>query len=656
MRGTRRVRTAAPHQDDERYRAVVQRSADAISLWDGTVLVYANPAFAELLGLPDAAAAIGLSGEDFAVAEDWPGLRQRLLARQAGAEPPDRYESRVRRRDGTVLDVEASAAVVTVDGRRSSLLILRDVTGRRRVDEASLRLTAIVETSVDAIFSTAGDDWSIDSWNRGAERLYGYPAAEIIGQSVRLLVPPERAAEVADSFLRLTAGQHVERTETVGLAKGGRRIDVSLSISPVRDAGGSIVGCATIARDVGDVRRAREATDETNRQLAEALAELQEAHQRMVQQERLRAMGEMASGIAHDFNNQLGLVLGHAELLLKFPQDWGDREAVEESLTTIYTAAQDAAAAVRGLRIFYQASDEALDAMTSIDLPKLLEQVVTLTQARWHDQALSSGARIKTIVEQSAIPPVLGLAAELREALTNLIFNAVDAMPQGGELALRARFDGQHVVLTVGDTGVGMAEDVRRRCFEPFFSTKGELGTGLGLSMVYGIVRHHGGTIDVVSAPGRGTTFTIRLRPAASAAAPSDQAAVLPTRSVRVLLAEDEPGLRRLAARALREAGHVVEAASNGREALDLFRAHPFDLVLTDHAMPEMSGDQLAVAVKSISASTPVVLLTGFADLMEWGRQNPPGVDLILSKPITAPDLSAAIAQIGKRGDGRGAD
>jgi CheY-like chemotaxis protein len=239
----------------------------------------------------------------------------------------------------------------------------------------------------------------------------------------------------------------------------------------------------------------------------------------------------------------------------------------------------------------------------------------------------------------------LGNDADLREALTNLIFNAVDAMPQGGTVAITGRAVDAQVVLSVSDTGTGMTDEVRRRCLEPFFTTKGERGTGLGLSMVYGIVRRHAGTLDIQSEVGRGTTFVIRLpsqeKTAEANSGQTTEASI--SCPLRVLVVDDEPLVRNVEAKYLEAAGHSVARAASGPEGLEKFRAEKFDVVVLDRAMPGMSGDQLAAAVKQLSADTPVIMLTGFGDLMEATGEKPPHVDVLLNKPITLVGLQQAV-------------
>jgi CheY-like chemotaxis protein/anti-sigma regulatory factor (Ser/Thr protein kinase) len=254
---------------------------------------------------------------------------------------------------------------------------------------------------------------------------------------------------------------------------------------------------------------------------------------------------------------------------------------------------------------------------------------------------------VEIVTELGDIPPVTGNDAELREMLINLIFNAVDAMPQGGTITLRTRAcaDGG-VELTVTDTGIGMSEDVRRQCLEPFFTTKGEHGSGLGLSMVYGIVERHGGTVSVESQLGQGTTFSFTFPEDTSGAVTQATAPAEMVPPLRILVVDDQPVQCELIAHALQRDWHTITVAGNGREALDLFERREFDLVITDKAMPGMNGEQLAVAVKSLEPGTRVILLTGFGAIDEDREGQSEFVDLVLAKPASLAELRAAISKV----------
>jgi len=277
-----------------------------------------------------------------------------------------------------------------------------------------------------------------------------------------------------------------------------------------------------------------------------------------------------------------------------------------------------------------------------------VEQALRLTEPKWRRQPQSRGVtiRIRRELEQTAL--ILGNECELREALTNLIFNAVDAMPGGGTLSLRTRSEPDQAVIEVADTGTGMAEDVRRRGLDPFFTTKGEDGTGLGLGLVVGTVQRHGGTLDIESVPGKGTTVRIRL-PAgleAPGAAPELPAVPAALPSLRILVVDDELGVRGLIERYLLADGHRVETGANGREGLDRLRTGKFDLVVTDRAMPEMNGDQMTRAIREMALDVPFLMLTGTGSLMTDAWETPTEVDLVLCKPLRFVPFRNALAQV----------
>ncbi|MCZ6676177.1 MAG: response regulator [Candidatus Poribacteria bacterium] len=402
-----------------------------------------------------------------------------------------------------------------------------------------------------------------------------------------------------------------------------------------------------LQQEITDRVRIEKALQESNRRLEETLSELKQTQESIIQHERLRALGEMASGITHDFNNALMPILGTSELLLNSPEKFNDVEQVARDVQRMNTSAQDAANVVRRLREFYR-HRESGEIFSSIDLNHLVEQVVLLTQPKWRDLALASGVDIEVKTDLQSVPIISGSATELREVLMNLIFNAVDAMPEGGTITLQTRTDSDQVVLAVSDTGVGMTEEVRQRCLEPFFSTKGESGTGMGLAMAYGSIRRHGGRIDIQSQPGAGTTFTVYLQVQTQTSSQSDEieVQVRPFQKLHVLVVEDAPSVREIVAAYLAADGHTFELATNGREGFEKFQKGKFDIVVTDKAMPEMNGDQLASAIKRVSPGKPVVLLTGFGDLIEAADEHTEDVDVVISKPVTLAAFQRALAQV----------
>jgi signal transduction histidine kinase len=380
-------------------------------------------------------------------------------------------------------------------------------------------------------------------------------------------------------------------------------------------------------------------------ELERALIELQRTQQQVIQQERLAALGTMAGGIAHDFNNALSIIMGFGELLLRDAEHGLTKEDATMPITTILTAAEDAAKIVHRLRKFYR-PDETEEVRKPVDLNQLIEQAMLLTQPRWQTEATAGGRTITITAKFGEIPCVAGDAAELREVLTNLIFNAVDALPQGGAITFGTRIEGGDVVLSISDTGTGMSDEVRQRCLEPFFTTKGKGGTGLGLSMVFGIIHRHAGTIDIESGLGKGTTFTMRLPAAKVDSVTTPGAPTWLEAPLRILVVDDQPILSDLLCKHLQDDLHTVETAISGSEALEKFSATDFDLVITDHVMAEMTGEKLAVVLKRLRPKIPVILLTGYAGNSTAEERCPTAIDLVLGKPLSRSDLRHALAKV----------
>ncbi len=401
----------------------------------------------------------------------------------------------------------------------------------------------------------------------------------------------------------------------------------------------------TLQKEIRERKLAEAAVLESNRQLAEALDKLRETQEHIIQRERLHALGRMASGIAHDFNNALAPILGFSELLLRRPESLRNEERARAYVEMIHTAAEDSAKIVGRLREFYRYREEN-DLFTPVSLNDLIQQVISLTQPRWKDQAQANGVFLSIKTELQNIPTIAGNEADLREMLFNVVFNAIDAIPDQGTITFRTSTREDCALLEVEDTGIGMTEEVRIRCLEPFFSTKDEHGTGLGLGIVYGIVRRHDGTIEIDSVPGKGTTVSIALplyREEAAPAHPEPDGAI--ERPLHILVVEDEPLVREVIEVYLREDHHLVRTAVNGRDGLEKYRTGIFDLVITDRSMPEVNGDVLAAEIKKLSPHQPVILLTGFGDLMSGAGEKPEGVDLVVSKPFTLISLREAIAK-----------
>ena len=390
--------------------------------------------------------------------------------------------------------------------------------------------------------------------------------------------------------------------------------------------------------------------------LQQAYDDLKQSQQIVLERERLRAIGQMASGIAHDINNAISPVSIYNQLLLAREAELSPK--MRSHLELVGRVVKDISATVGRLREFYRPDDAAAE-LELVELNLLIPQVVELTRARWSDMPLQRGTVIKVSTElEAGLPPIMGNASELREAMTNLIFNAVDALPQGGTITIRTEALAPAVGakamvrLVIGDTGVGMDEATRTRCLDAFFTTKGERGTGLGLAMVQHAVQHHKARLDIITAPSAGTRMQIDFFAADEGSA--DKASSprpRETKSLRLLLIDDDPAVLSATVTILRLYGHAVTAADGGQAGIDALRnaleaGERFDVIITDLGMPYVGGNQVALAAKELFPDTPVVLLTGWGQRMSTGEQNPAHVDYVLSKPADLKELHDVFDQL----------
>ncbi len=375
-----------------------------------------------------------------------------------------------------------------------------------------------------------------------------------------------------------------------------------------------------------------------------ALSDLRIMQRRMVQGETLRALGELAGGAAHHLNNLLTIVVGRIQLLRRSVHE----DRLVRPLEIVERAAKDGAEVVRRLQQF-AGMRRTLEPRT-VDLNHIVRTVLEISRNRWQDPARAPGTEIAVESQLTPVPEIPGDATALREMLTNLVLNAVDALPRGGRIAVETSVGENTVTLTVVDTGVGMSEEVRLRAHEPFFTTKGVKATGLGLSVAFGITRRHGGELTLHSEPGHGTTVRVTLPRPAAPTPPAAPASLLPQRPLRILLVDDEEEVRRALAEMLTAQGHTVLTASGGPDALSLLEEDAgVDLVVTDLVMPVMSGWELAAAMRARWPALPVGVITGWGELPETtlGLQAP--VDFVLSKPVTLDALDDALGRLGWR-------
>jgi PAS domain S-box-containing protein len=514
--------------------------------------------------------------------------------------------------------------------------VLDESRGRAELVDSERRHRLLVETLSEAVVA-ADETGRITAFSAGAERLLGRRAAEVRGRPVTELLPADglrRARALFDEFLAADPDAVAGRfAELEVLAADGRRIPVSASLS---------------AQPVGPGRMyVSVVRDNSARRTAES--DLAAARAQLAQTDKMRALGQMAAGIAHDFNNALSAIAGFADGLSR-----GVAHGVIDAaaLAGLRTAVEDAAAMVRRLQILGRPEAEP-PVRGAVDLDALVAAMPDLTRHRWDHPARPPGAAIAVRVSPGGAGTVAADPAEIREILANLILNAADALPAGGTITLSTGRRGDEAFVSVADDGPGMSAEVRHRCFEPFFTTKGVEGTGLGLAVSWSLAERQGGRLEVVSRPGDGSVFTLRLpagppapQPTGDVPAPgradhadqADRAGAL-----RILAIDDEPLVREALTGLLTFLGHTVRTAADGDEGLHRLDDEAFDLVITDLGLPGRDGRGVAAAVKRMRPGTPVVLLTGWADT---GGSAGPDVDLVLGKPVAADALQSALRRL----------
>jgi PAS domain S-box-containing protein len=499
-------------------------------------------------------------------------------------------------------------------------------------------LAAIVQSSNDAIVSKQLDG-IVTSWNSSAARLFGYSAAEAVGQPITLVIPVDRWQEEQTLLARVAAGERVDHYQTVRRRKDGTAVLVSISLAPIFDAAGNVVGASKTARDLTAQHKAEEALRDTERQLRQA--------------QKMEAVGRLAGGVAHDFNNLLSVILSYSELILA---DLTPSDSMRGDLDEIRTAALRATDLTRQLLLF---SRQQVVAPTLLDLNEVLARTEKMiTRILGEDIDLVSAPTPET-------GRVLADPSSVEQIIMNLVVNARDAMPTGGKLTIETgnvdldidytrqhlgANPGPHVMLAVSDTGVGLDEATQARIFEPFFTTKAVgKGTGLGLSTVFGIAQQSGGSVWVYSEPGKGATFKVYFpRVDASPEVASQPLAQMTlTGTETILLVEDQDQVRTVAESILKRFGYQVVAAANGEQALVLGGRHGgvIHLLLTDVVMPQMSGAELAKRMAETRPNTKVLFMSGYTDdsvirhgVLESGMA-------FLQKPFTPESLARKVRE-----------
>jgi PAS domain S-box-containing protein len=535
------------------------------------------------------------------------------------------------RKDGSLFNVEVNFSLIKdiKSNTTGSLACIRDVNDRKKAEEelrgSEERYHSLVENANDAIISTSKEG-IIVSFNKKAEEMFGYSRDEIVGKAVMVLSPQRHRKRQEKMFKEFSATNRLhiigKTMEGTGLRKDGQEFPMEGSTFVIEVGGKCIL--TVLVRDISERKKMEE---------------------RLLQSEKLQSLGELAGGVAHNFNNILAVILGRTQLLKRTiatpPEKKERRELIHElrkSLEIIEKASFDGADTVRRVQEFSRKKDEGHNVnFVNVDLNDVINHTLEFTKVKWHDEAASKGVKIHIAKELSPLlPPVAGSASELREVFVNLVNNAIDALPHGGEIRVKTFMNNGHVVGVVTDNGVGIPKDIQGKIFDPFFTTKGVQSTGLGMSASYGIIARHSGTITLESVEGKGSAFTVKLPQHEATIRESKDVEILPEQKRRatILVIEDEEDVRELLKDILTDGGHVVEFSADGQKGIELFRQKRFDLVFTDLGMPGMSGWQVAESIKKIRQETPVALITGWEVKQKDSELKESGVDLVVKKPF----------------------
>ncbi|MEM5787877.1 MAG: ATP-binding protein [Syntrophobacteraceae bacterium] len=488
---------------------------------------------------------------------------------------------------------------------------------------ASSRGPTLSDTILDSIpqgVCILDTEGRVIRFNRSVEKLQGENFPEIISRSPAVLFQDPNIFDKLLARLAESGSGQVEKTDVNLMNSSGDTYLADINLVKILDSAG-FSGYLLV---IDDVTRKK------------AFSE------KIIQSEKLAALGTMAGGVSHDFNNLLMAILGHIQLVLPQVQD----EEIRRRLQNIEKAVYDGSNTVRRLQRFTEREREPKAAASSVDVNEAIKDVIELTRPRWKNFMERSGFKIdlQLDLEENCLAAIN--ASDLREVITNLLLNAIDAMPQGGTLTFRTICKGETVGIEISDTGIGMSKDIAEKIFDPFFTTKGIGNSGLGLSVSWSLLGRYGGDIQVRSKPGKGTTFVLKLTRAEAVKNQAGLKSAEGSSSYRLLLVEDDPEILNILRDMLRLKGHRVVALSDGAKALELIETSHFDLVLTDLGMPVISGWEIAKRVKAKNENTPVVMITGWGAQYEEENLASRGVDLMLAKPLSWEKLLSSIEKM----------
>jgi PAS domain S-box-containing protein len=625
-------------ESKSQLQAIFDSMADAIVLVDREHnIVNANHAAVQFLELPDRTVDVQHvinSFEVYAADGQRVSLEQLPSSRAFRGEFLKDCKLRVAsKRTGKKVLVEISTSPI-LDAAGNLLQVMisyRDVTAREQMDEMQSRLAAIVESSEDAIVGK-NEEGTVTAWNKAAERLFGYRAGEILGRSIRILLPEDREDEEDRILQRIKSGETIEHFETIRRRRDGGAVNVALTISPIKDASGRVIGASKIARDITHVKQ---------------------IERQSRQSQKMEAIGQLTGGIAHDFNNLLGIIIGNLELLERIVHDNPNQS---KRIATAKRAALRGANLTRRLLVFSR-KEELRKSVTRLE--ETIRSIVELAER-------TIGPEIQiTVHSDPSVPPIFVDSSLLENALLNIVVNARDAMPKGGSIVFSTREvhldesypavvtgeikSGRYACISVSDNGQGMSKEILERAFDPFFTTKPrDQGTGLGLATVYGFMRQSGGVARIYSELGHGTTVSLYIptTPQQEQDEPKPSPQPRPAhRDRKILVVDDEPDLLEVAVAYLRELGYETVEARDSQSALDAFaKAAPIDLLITDVVMPgALNGVELAARVRELDPSVKIIYSSGFPADALTKKSGKLAFGPLINKPFQREEFHAAI-------------
>jgi len=486
-----------------------------------------------------------------------------------------------------------------------------------KIKESEEYVSKIIQTTPNAIVAT-DVECQLTEFNKAAEEIFGYTRDEVLETPIYELFPEGEKDNIRQILDRILRGETQKDVETSFISKPGHLIPVFSSFSAIRDSKGKVIGTVGIITDLSEQKRLQE---------------------RVIYNEKLKTLGELSAGICHDINNQLFSIIVPAKTLLDQTTDENYRQALQ----LIERAASSCAEMVRKVQAFSKKSDQI--PFYKVDMSEVVREALNFTRSKWESEAYAEGINLDVTVDMKSVPPVNGNDTELRSVISNLIFNGIEAMPEGGHLNIRLEDDGEQVEVFVEDTGVGMTDEVKSQIFNPFFTTKGKAGTGLGLSETFKILDRHNGEITFESQVGVGSKFQVSLPINRDAKEPKKEETKQSSPTSILVVDDNEYACDQLV-NWLREAGHTVTKYVTASQAIEAFQKEKHKIVFTNLSMPEMSGWEMAKEVKRISPNSKVVLVTGWGERVDQHKVHKAKIDSVISKPPHDYQVLNAVAKL----------